>query len=102
MASTINCIVCFEKATCFGGHVHRAYWRTSTHHVDEHIIAGFCKQHFKTPLKHTCPNVDGCKGCWGKWKEEMGHDKSFGQVMYIDRDGLHPIDDDELPSKETK
>lgn len=81
MASTVNCVLCFEKATCFGGHVHIE---------KETIIAGFCKTHFKTQ-----PTIDGCKGCYGEWKEQMGTDKSFGQLMYIDRDGLHPVDDDE-------
>lgn len=51
MLSTINCIVCLEKATCFGGHVHAE---------KEMIIAGFCKDHF-----NTLPTIDGCQGCYG-------------------------------------
>lgn len=83
MASTINCIVCFEKATCFGGHVHKE--------GEEHLIAGFCKKHF-TP--RPIPYIDGCKGCHGEWKEQMGNDKYFGAVMFIDKDGLHPLEDE--------
>ncbi len=80
MPSTVNCVVCFEKATCFGGHVHAK---------KEIIIAGFCKAHFRT--QH---HKEGCKGCYGNWKEEMGVDKSVGAtVMYIDKDGIHPIKD---------
>jgi hypothetical protein len=81
MASTKKCVLCFEKATCFGGHVHKE---------KETIIAGFCKTHFKT-----LPTIDGCNGCYGQWKEQMEVDKSFGQLMYIDKDGLHPVDDEE-------
>lgn len=101
MSSTINCIVCFEKATCWGGHVHKK-------DEGESIIAGFCRQHFKTPLKENFNEiineievergpsiVKDCKGCFGEWKAEMGTDKSFGQVMFIDSDGLHPADEEE-------
>lgn len=83
MASTLNCIICFEKATGFGGHVHVE---------KETIIAGFCNTHFDSAIK-TNPIPD-CKGCYGEWKEEMGKDDSFGQLMYIDKDGIHPADDD--------
>ena len=80
MTSTANCVLCFEKAICFGGHVHTE---------NETIIAGLCKSHSKTP-----PTLEGCEGCYGIWKEQMGKDKSFGQLMYIDKDGLHSIDDE--------
>lgn len=82
MSATKNCIICFQKATGAGGHVHKG---------DEQIIASFCKEHFRT--KST---IEGCKGCYGEWKEEMGIDKSFGQMMYIDKKGMHPLNDDEL------
>lgn len=78
MASTINCVVCFEKADCFGGHVHDGEGK---------IIAGFCREHFRKQ-----PQIDGCKGCYGNWKPEMGTDGSFGQLGFIDKDGFHPID----------
>lgn len=70
MASTKNCIVCFEKPTYFGGHVHK--------NTDK-IVASFCDKHFKQSQE----NPD-CKGCFGVWNEKMGIDHSFGQVMYID------------------
>lgn len=84
MASTLNCIVCLEKAVGFGGHVHSG---------NEIITAGFCKTHFDTHIK-TNP-IESCKGCYGEWKEEMGKDESFGQIMYIDKDGIHPLGDDD-------
>jgi hypothetical protein len=82
MAATKNCIICFEKATGFGGHVH---------FEKEKIIAGFCNAHVNS-IK-TNP-IETCKGCYGEWKEEMGKDESFGQLMYIDKDGIHPADED--------
>ena len=39
MAATKNCIICFEKATGFGGHVH---------FEKEKIIAGFCNAHINS------------------------------------------------------
>lgn len=84
MSSTINCITCFQKATCWSGHVHNG---------SDYITAGFCKTHFKKTERPAF--LEGCKGCYGTWKEEMGEDKSFGQLMYIDRDGVHPADDEE-------
>jgi hypothetical protein len=91
MASTVNCVLCFEKATGFGGHVHTE---------KETIIAGFCKTHFKlrqafqrSGLRPQSPQSKPiCKGCYGEWKQQMGVDKSFGQLMYLDRDGFHPVD----------
>lgn len=71
MSSTLNCIVCFKEATCFGGHVHKD---------GETLIATFCSDHFD---KHI-PVIDGCKGCYGQWKEEMGEDTTFGTLYYID------------------
>jgi hypothetical protein len=70
MGSTKNCIVCIKKATCYIGHVHKK---------KEHIIAGFCKEHFKTTSI-----IEGCnKGCYGKYNYKMGHDKTFGQVYTL-------------------
>ena len=41
--------------------------------------------------------IETCKGCYGEWKEEMGKDESFGQLMYIDKDGIHPADENNKP-----
>jgi len=71
MSSTIKCVVCGSKATCFGGHVHNG---------DDKVIAGFCKEHFRNTAKEN----NDCKGCYGEYKEEMGVDITFGQVCYID------------------
>jgi hypothetical protein len=80
MSSTVNCVLCFEKATCFGGHVHSG---------NEKIVSGLCETHFKTQ-----PAIDGCKGCYGQWKAQMGMDKSFGQLMFVDSDGLYLVDEE--------
>ena len=75
--STANCVVCFEKATCFGGHVHKL--------DGDSLIAGFCKSHF-----HSVKQVDGCKGCYGYWDEKMG-EKEFMTVGFIDTKGFHKL-----------
>ena len=41
--------------------------------------------------------IETCKGCYGEWKEEMGKDESFGQLIYIDKDGIHPADENNKP-----
>ena len=78
MASTRNCVICGEPANGFaGGHVHKD---------KQKIIARFCsKECFHSPT------LPGCTGCHGKWLMNMGIDDSFGEVMYIDPDGLHKL-----------
>ena len=60
-AATENCVKCYKKATCFGGHVHKG---------EEEIIAGFCKTHFQR-VKKNKKNAE-CEGCYGEWVNEMG------------------------------
>lgn len=77
MSSTTKCVVCLKEGKLnFGGHVHKG---------DEIVIAAVCNEHLRTTLNN------GCKGCYGEWKEEMGYDESFGMLMYIDNKGLHKL-----------
>ncbi len=70
MSSTVNCIECFKEAKNWGGHVHKE---------NEMIIAGFCNDHF-----NNTKGYKDCKGCFGIWSSEMGYDKSFGELVYIE------------------
>ncbi len=85
MSYTLKCLFCEEKPTCYCGHVHKGR---------EKIIAGFCKMHFDAEERKevTVKFKSNCPGCHGEWKEEMGVDTRFGGVMFIDKDGIHPID----------
>lgn len=83
--TTANCVICGNPVKgYFGGHVHKE---------QETIIAGFCsKEHLHAPHVN-----NGCKGCYGEWTERMGiHEKAFGQLVFIDKDGVHSIDDEDI------
>ena len=60
-AATENCVICFGPRECVGGHVHRG---------DEIIFASTCKEHWND-------TVEGCKGCYGEWKPEMGYEANY-------------------------
>lgn len=87
MGATKNCVVCFNPANSWGGHVHKN---------GDLIIAGTCADHYvKLGSKEGTLSINAvknCKGCYGDWKEEMGFDPSFGQFGYIDREGFHELD----------
>lgn len=72
MPSTTKCVICLSNDINIAGHVHKG---------NEIVLAGLCNVH----LHHVCID-NGCKGCYGEWKEDMGYDSSFGKLMYIDSD----------------
>ena len=70
MSAVKKCIVCgSEEISLIGGHVHKE---------EEKVIAYFCNNH-----KDNKPLNNNCRGCYGDWKEEMGYDKSFGEVAFL-------------------
>lgn len=62
-SKTTKCVICFTPHIhIVGGHVHKN---------GEVIIASLCKDHHRTNM------IEGCKGCYGEWKEEMGLEEDF-------------------------
>lgn len=79
---TKNCVVCGRPAGSYiGGHVH---------HGAETITAAFCSSECLNTPATSCKAYKS--GCHGAWNESMGTE-SFGEVCYIDVDGMHKIED---------
>lgn len=72
--STIDCVKCGKPATYFGGHVHH-----ETNGTDNVIIAGLCQEHIEAET-YSCKTHQ--KGCFGKWKAEMGT-KVYMELSFI-------------------
>ena len=65
---TQNCIVCYQEAKLFTGHVKRG---------NESITAGWCKNHIH---KSNDMSIMINSGFCGEWKTEFGIRENFKQI----------------------
>lgn len=95
-AATTHCVICFTPTGGGGGHVHKDGFK---------VLAKVCKDHMGTyneELKkwenETIPEAPhpDCEGCYGDWKPEMGLASPAMGLGYIDADGFHELNEDDL------
>ncbi len=80
MISTKNCIICFNEAKEWGGHVHKE-------NVD--VLAGFCNEHFKQ--RKIFKTMFGCQGCFGQYKPAMELINEESELYEITSTGINKI-----------